>query len=148
MSAVTSFHLRESLLQKPVLTFDSEVYFEHLAGFLCLSFLNSLSSLTFVGGRRGLWCLRLLWGPVWGIICSQVQFSGLCLFITKPCPCYRGSPSFRNELLHLSWPIPLLFRAVWFCLTFTRHVGIHVSACIHVLGWLQTVIQIMKKSCR
>ncbi len=44
--------------------------------------------------------------------------------LKNACPCYRCSPSFRNELLVLFWLIVLLLGATCFCLPFTSRGGV------------------------
>lgn len=67
-----SYYLHEFLLYGvlqggAVLTFESELYFEPLMALSCFTFVNPRNTLSHdssLGGRRGLLCRCLWWGPV------------------------------------------------------------------------------------
>lgn len=71
-----SFYYMACCREEPVLTFESELYFEPLMALSCFTFVNPRNTLSHdssLGGRRGLLCRCLWWGPV-----CTVHFSALC----------------------------------------------------------------------
>lgn len=82
MAAITfmSFYYMACCREEPVLTFESELYFEPLMALSCFTFVNphnTLSHDSSLGGRRGLLCRCLWWGPVCTVhfFCSVSDFS-------------------------------------------------------------------------
>lgn len=66
MAAITfmSIYYMACCREEPVLTFESELYFEPLSCFTFVNPCNTLSHDSSLGGRRGLLCRCLWWGPV------------------------------------------------------------------------------------